>query len=67
MGEAAPWASMLNAPRGGAAAGKRADMGGGAPIVVNQTITLDGMVLAQQLFDPLRKETRTRGVALDGR
>jgi hypothetical protein len=70
MGEAAPWASMLNAPRGGAAAGKRGAVGGaggGRPIVVNQTITLDGKVLARQIFDPLRMETRVRGVALDGR
>ncbi|WP_370665401.1 hypothetical protein [Streptomyces sp. IBSBF 2507] len=54
------WASMLNTPQraGGQAAG-----GGAAvqPVVVHQTITLDGRVVAQQIFDPLRKEIANRG------
>lgn len=35
--------------------------GGGAPIIVHQTITLDGKVLARQIFDPLRGEISRRG------
>ncbi|WP_333743838.1 phage tail protein [Streptomyces ardesiacus] len=54
------WASMLNTRRGG---GPAAAVGGGPvqPVVVHQTITLDGRVVAQQIFDPLRKEIATRG------
>lgn len=52
------WESMLNVPRpAGAAAGG----GGGQPVIVHQTITLDGRVVAQQMFDPFRKEVSTRG------
>ncbi|WJV47654.1 phage tail protein [Streptomyces flavofungini] len=57
------WESMLNAPpvsaRGRAPAGGAP--GGVQPIVVHQTITLDGRVVAQQIFDPLRKEVAHRG------
>lgn len=61
MGEAAaPWASMLNTPRGSTAAGGRG-VSGGQPIIVYQTITLDGRVVAQQVFEPLRREVRNRG------
>ncbi|MFC4466696.1 hypothetical protein ACFPH6_19550 [Streptomyces xiangluensis] len=55
------WASMLNAPRGGPLATKRAAVASGAPQVIHQTITLDGRVLAEQIFDPLRGEVRKRG------
>lgn len=57
------WASMLSTPRGGTFAMKRAgEFGGGLqPVVVHQTITLDGRVVAQQVFDPLRKEIANRG------
>lgn len=61
------WASMLNTPRGGTTAGKRADMVGGGRQVIEVVLNLDGQTVARQIFDPLRKETRTRGVALDGR
>ncbi|MEU2730120.1 phage tail protein [Streptomyces griseoviridis] len=61
----APWESMLTAPRGGSMAGKRAAaLGGGAPVqpvLVQQTITLDGRVIARQIFDPLRGEIAHRG------
>jgi len=55
---AAPWASMLNAPRraGGATA-----VGGAQTVIVHQTITLDGKVVAQQTFEPLRELIRGRG------
>jgi len=59
-----PWASMLNAPRGGPGTAKRAAAYGGGPaqpIVVHQTIELDGRVVARQIFDPLREEVRVRG------
>jgi hypothetical protein len=40
-------------------------MGGGGvaprPVVVHQTITLDGKVIARQIFDPLRAEIAHRG------
>jgi len=61
------WASMLNTPRGGTTAGKRADAGGGGRQVIEVVLNLDGKTVARQLFDPLRLETRVRGVALDGR
>jgi phage tail tape measure protein, TP901 family, core region len=56
----APWASMLNSPRRGPSYGAApaADM---RPIIVHQTITLDGKVVARQIFDPLREEIRGRG------
>lgn len=34
---------------------------GGQPVVIHQTITLDGRVVAQQIFEPLRREVRNRG------
>ncbi|MCZ4511587.1 hypothetical protein O3Q52_26030, partial [Streptomyces sp. ActVer] len=57
------WESMLNVPRGGSMAAKRADAaaGGMQPVIVHQTITLDGRVVAQQIFDPMRKEIAGRG------
>lgn len=56
------WASMLNVPQGGSMATKRAAAGGGTqPIIVHQTITLDGRVVARQIFDPLREEIAHRG------
>jgi hypothetical protein len=56
------WASMLNTPQRGGARYTPTPAGGGAqPIVVHQTITLDGRVVAQQIFDPLRKEIAVRG------
>lgn len=33
----------------------------GQPIIVHQTITLDGRVVAQQVFEPLKREVRNRG------
>ncbi|MCX4703859.1 hypothetical protein [Streptomyces sp. NBC_01373] len=58
----APWASMLNMPRGGGSRARAARGGGQVqPILVQQTITLDGRVIAQQIFDPLRAEIAHRG------
>ncbi|MDX2513826.1 phage tail protein [Streptomyces stelliscabiei] len=57
---AGSWESMLNAPRGGRSR-TPASGGGGQPIVVHQTITLDGRVVAQQIFEPLKREVRNRG------
>lgn len=57
---AAPWESMLTAARRPASARSA----GGAvvqPIVVHQTIQLDGRVVAQQMFEPLKNEIRGRG------
>ena len=55
------WASMLNTGRGARASAPA--VGGGAvqPIVVHQTITLDGRVVARQIFEPLRAEVAHRG------
>lgn len=57
----AMWESMLNQPqqtrRPVGAAGRTAVR----PIVVHQTITLDGRVVARQIFDPLREEIAHRG------
>ncbi|MEU3851715.1 hypothetical protein [Streptomyces sp. NPDC029554] len=55
------WASMLNTPRSGGRRYTPGAAGGVQPIVVHQTITLDGRVVAQQIFDPLRKEIANRG------
>jgi hypothetical protein len=56
------WASMLNMPRNGAGGGRPGGTaGGGQPIVVHQTITLDGRIVARQIFDPLREEIAHRG------
>ena len=57
---AAPWASMLNSPRraGAAASGAAVAV---QPIVVHQTITLDGKVVARAVFEPLKEEIRGRG------
>ncbi|MFE0844915.1 coiled-coil domain-containing protein [Streptomyces rochei] len=55
------WASMLNTPRGAGRPASSARGGAVQPIVVHQTITLDGRVVAQQIFDPLRKEVAIRG------
>jgi hypothetical protein len=33
----------------------------GQPIIIHQTITLDGRVVAQQIFEPLKREVRNRG------
>jgi hypothetical protein len=55
------WASMLNTPQRGGARYTPSASGGVQPIVVHQTITLDGRVVAQQIFDPLRKEIAVRG------
>ncbi|MFG2269143.1 hypothetical protein ACGFNY_05135 [Streptomyces chartreusis] len=59
------WTSMLNTPRLGHAQGRGAVVGRGGgsvqPIIVHQTITLDGRVVAQQIFDPLRKEIAAKG------
>lgn len=38
-----------------------ADAASGQPIIVHQTITLDGKVVAQQVFEPLKREVRNRG------
>ena len=55
---ATPWASMLNEPRRGG--GRTAGAGGGSmqPVIVHQTITLDGKVIARQILDPLRGEVQ---------
>ena len=57
----APWASMLNEPR--RSGGRAAGAGGGSvqPVIVHQTIELDGRVVARQIFDPLRAEIAHRG------
>lgn len=55
----AAWQSMLNTPSGGRA--RVPAYGGGQPIIVHQTINLDGRVVAQQVFEPLRREVRNRG------
>ncbi|CAL9352128.1 hypothetical protein SUDANB1_00481 [Streptomyces sp. enrichment culture] len=55
------WASMLNTPRSGGARYAPTPAAGAQPIVVHQTITLDSRVVAQQIFDPLRKEIANRG------
>lgn len=56
------WASMLNGPRS-AMRGTVGRAGGGMvqPIIVHQTIELDGRVLARQVFDPFRGEIHRRG------
>ncbi|MGW1667940.1 hypothetical protein [Streptomyces sp. NPDC002324] len=41
--------------------GTPAQGGTGQPIIVYQTITLDGRVVAKQIFDPMRGEIHTRG------
>jgi hypothetical protein len=56
---AAPWASMLNSPRRSSAGGGGG--GGARPIIVHQTITLDGKVVARQILDPLREEIHHLG------
>jgi hypothetical protein len=59
---APPWASMLNTPRGGGVRRTATPVGGSAqPILVQQTIELDGRVIARQIFDPLRAEIAHRG------
>ncbi|WP_143671750.1 phage tail protein [Streptomyces caniscabiei] len=40
---------------------RMAAAGGGQPIIVHQTIELDGRVLAQQMFDPFRGVIHRRG------
>jgi hypothetical protein len=57
----APWASMLNEPRRPGGRGAAAGGGSVQPIVVHQTIELDGRVLARQIFDPLRAEIAHKG------
>jgi len=59
----APWSSMLNTPHGGGARRAATSAGGAGvqPIIVHQTITLDGRVVARQIFDPLRAEIAHRG------
>jgi hypothetical protein len=54
------WESMLAAPATGRPSGGGSGVGG-QPIIVHQTITLDGRVVAQQVFEPLRREVRNRG------
>mgnify|MGYP001614790968 CR=1 FL=1 len=53
------WESMFNAPPSGQ--GTATSGRGGRPIVVHQTITLDGRIVARQVFDPLREEIAHRG------
>lgn len=54
---------MLNVPRSGGVRRTAVPVGGGSgqPIVVHQTIELDGRVVARQIFDPLRGEIAHRG------
>jgi trimeric autotransporter adhesin len=56
------WQSMLNAPtpvsRRAARPSTTAEV---RPIIVHQTITLDGRAVAKQIFDPLRGEIYRRG------
>ncbi|MFF6781452.1 phage tail protein [Streptomyces sp. NPDC012510] len=56
------WQSMLNAP---APVSRRASASAsavqGQPIIVHQTIELDGRVVAKQIFDPMRGEIHRRG------
>ncbi|MFD4257711.1 hypothetical protein ACFWR9_08765 [Streptomyces sp. NPDC058534] len=58
------WSSMLNTPR--SARGAAAQGVAVQPVIVHQTITLDGRVVAQQIFDPLRKEIANRGGSVQG-
>ncbi|MER6160881.1 hypothetical protein ABT147_36060 [Streptomyces sp. NPDC001868] len=53
------WESMLTAPTGRRYGGPAT--GGGQPVIVYQTIELDGRVVARQIFDPMRGEIRRRG------
>ncbi len=57
----APWASMLARPRRAGAPAAGGAGGSVQPVIVHQTITLDGRVVARQIFDPLREEIRGRG------
>jgi ABC-type Fe2+-enterobactin transport system substrate-binding protein len=57
----APWASMLNEPRRGGGRAAGAGAGSMQPVIVHQTIELDGKVIARQIFDPLRAEIAHRG------
>ncbi|NUS79147.1 MAG: hypothetical protein HOV70_23515 [Streptomyces sp.] len=58
------WTSMLNTPRRGGTGGGQAVAV--QPVIVHQTITLDGRVVAEQIFDPLRKEIANRGGSVQG-
>lgn len=51
--------SMLFSTSGGRSAPSGG--GGGRPIIVHQTITLDGRVVARQIFNPMREEIAHRG------
>lgn len=57
----APWASMLNTPRRTSAGSGGGGGGMARPIIVHQTITLDGKVVARQILDPLRQEIHHLG------
>lgn len=57
LAAAQPWASMLSAPRRPAASAGQSLQ----PIIIHQTITLDGRVVARQMLDPFREEIRSRG------
>ena len=59
--KAAAWESMLTAPRRPAAASASAGGGGTQTVIVHQTITLDGKVVARAVFEPLKEEIRGRG------
>ena len=54
------WTSMLNTATS-PARGVAPAAGQARPIVIHQTITLDGRVVARQIFDPLREEIHHRG------
>ncbi|MFM9694537.1 phage tail protein [Streptomyces europaeiscabiei] len=57
----AAWESMLTAPSARRYGGPAAGGGAVQPVIVYQTIELDGRVVARQIFDPMRGEIRRRG------
>lgn len=57
----APWESMLNAPRRAGGSMRASAAGAAQPIVVHQTIELDGRVVARSIFEPLKEEIRGKG------
>ncbi|WP_158953043.1 phage tail protein [Streptomyces scabiei] len=57
----AAWESMLTTPSARRYGGPAAGGGAVQPVIVYQTIELDGRVVARQIFDPMRGEIRRRG------
>jgi len=57
----APWASMLNTPRGRSYGAAVAGGGSDRPIIVHATFEMDGRVVARQIIGPLRAEVAHHG------